>query len=354
MTRRIVFACHGSEDLFVALPALAREHDAEVVTLALDLGQGEELEQIHERALRAGAVRAHVLDVREEFAGDFILPVLQNGAQCSAQEPLTFALAHALIAKKLVDVALIEDAHAVAHHGGHDDRTRIESSVRALTPNLHVVACGTPEDRATTHANLWGRAIDYDELEAAPHLPYVLTKSADAAPESGAEVEIEFREGVPIAVNGVPLDLTELIESLSIIAGQHGVGRIPAIHDPTRQKSFRMYESPAATVLHMAHDALECATVSADLMRLKWHLREKYAGLVMSGLFFSDVREALDAFGSVVQRHVTGTVHLRLHKGRCTVSALGVRGETLAPVLLADPSDTRMAVGRPAVAVHRS
>jgi argininosuccinate synthase len=354
MTKRIVVVCHGSEDLFVAVPTLARQHDAEIVTLALDVGQGAELEQIHERALRAGAVRAHVLDVREEFARDFILPVLQNGALRSAQEPITFALAHALMAKKLVDIALIEDAHGIAHGSNHYDRTRIENCVRALNPNLQIVAGEAPGDRVTAHANLWGRAVEYVEFDAAPELPYVLTKSADAAPESGAEVEIDFQEGVPTAVNGVPLDLTELIESLSIIAGQHGIGRIPAIPHPTRHNVFRIYEAPAATVLHTAHDALEFATESADLMQLKWQLREKYVELVVRGLWFSDLREALDAFGSVVQRHVTGTVHLHLRKGECTVSELGVQGGLLAHVQDGHPADMRMAIGRTAVAVHRS
>ena len=353
MTKRIVFACAGSEDLSAAVPALAREHDAEVVTLALDLGQDQELEQVHQRALRAGALRAHVLDVREEFARDFILPVLQNGALRHAQEPITFPLAHALIAKKLVDVALIEDATAVAHHGSRDDLARIESHVRTLNANLHIVACGTAANPVATHANLWGRAIDYDVFEAAPHLPYVLTKSVEAAPDTGADVEIEFEEGVPVAVNGVSLDLTELIESVSIIAGQHGVGRIAAIHEPTRREPFRMYEAPAATVLHAAHDALEFATASADLMQLKWTLREKYVELVMRGLWFTDVREALDAFGSVVQRHVTGAAHVQLRKGQCTVSAHGLPGSTVAPSN-ASPGSTSVAAGRPEVAVRPS
>lgn len=321
MTERIVFACSGSENVSVAIPALAGGHGAEIVTLTLDVGQDHELEEVHDRALRSGAVRAHVIDVRDEFAHEFVLPVLHNGMLKNGAEPITFPLAQAIIGKKLVEMALIEDATAVAHHCHGLDRMRIENSVSALNAKLRVIAFDREASRSlSTHSNLWGRAVDYDVSGNPPEPPYSWTRPSNAAPETGADVEIEFERGLPVAINGVPLDLAELIESVAVIAGQHGVGRIAPGHDAMRPgESRRIYEVPAATVLHAAHAALELESGTRDVLQLKQQFRHKYVELVVQGRWFTQVREALDAFSSVVQRHVNGTVRVQLRKGECTV-----------------------------------
>ncbi len=318
-------ACSGSDDNSTALARLAAESDVEIVALALDLGQDRELEEVRDRALGAGACRAHVLDVREEFAHGFILPALHAGALQRGHDPMAMSLAQALIGKKLVDIATIEGAGRVAHQYGGRDRARIENSVRALSPNLRVIACGDRVSGATPRANLWGRTVDYDGAEAPSESAYSWTKSPAGAPPAGADVEIAFARGVPTAVNRVPLDLTELIESLSTIAGQHGVGRVPVMHDSAgARRRGQIHEVPAATVLHAAHDALETFVASSELKRVKQQLRRRYTELVAGGFWFTPLREALDAFNAVVQEHVTGTVRIQLLKGEYTV--VGIRG----------------------------
>jgi argininosuccinate synthase len=200
---------------------------------------------------------------------------------------------------------------------------RVEAAVRAFNADLRIVAFDKqPAGVVRVHSNLWGRAVDYRDTRPEP--PYGWTKSPSAAPETGADVEIDFERGLPVAINRVPLDLTELIEIKSIIAGQHGVGRIAPIADTMRAgESHRSYEVPAATVLHTAHDALELASVSRDLMQLKQQFRDKYVELVVHGLWFTQLREALDGFNEVVQREVNGTIRVQLRKGECTVA--GVR-----------------------------
>jgi argininosuccinate synthase len=339
MTERIVFAYSGSDGSAAAIPRLADEYGAEVVAMTLDLGQGQDLEEAHGRALEAGACRAHVLDVRDEFAHAFILRVLHAGAHADGHEPIAVALAQPLIGQKLAEVANIEGASAVAHHCGGLDRVRIEKSVRAFDSNLRVIACGAGSGRSAARMNLWGRAVDYDLTEAPPESMYVWTKSSKAAPDSGADVEIAFEQGVPIAVNAVPLDLTELVESLATIAGRHGVGRLPVSADAARPATGRrIHELPAAAVLHAAHDALEMSVHSSELMRVKRQLSGKYAKLVTGGSWFTPLREALDAFNTVVQRQVTGVVRLQLRQGECAVVGIGDRESGIGPApRLADP-----------------
>ncbi|HEY5617425.1 MAG TPA: argininosuccinate synthase domain-containing protein [Vicinamibacterales bacterium] len=342
-TERIVFAYSGSDDSSAVIPLLADEYGAEIVTLTLDVGQDHELGDVRDRALEAGAVRAHVLDARDEFAHEFVLPVLQAGALREGHEPIGFPLAHSLIGKKLAEIARIEEATAVAHHGSGPDQVRIENSVRSQNSKLSVIAFGGGAPcGGKTRTNLWGRAVDYRDTGARPESLYSWTTSSEAAPSAGAHVEIAFEQGVPTAVNGVPLGLTELIESVSIIAGQHGVGRIPAIQDEARSdESRRIHEAPAATVLHAAHDALEMKFGAADLTRLKRQSRGKYAELVVDGLWFTQAREALDAFNALVQEQVSGMVRIQLLKGQYTVVGIrdpgsGIRGSS-SDLAISDP-----------------
>ena len=331
-SERIVFAHSGSDASTAAIAALAAEHGAEVVTLTLDVGQDQELEDIRDRALHAGASRAHVLDAKEEFAYEFILPALQTGALLIGYEPMAFPLVQSLVGKKLVEIAQIEEAAAVAHHGSGAARVRIENGVRALNPGLRVVAHGAESGRtAGVRTNLWGRAADSaDASDAPPEALYAWTKSPSVAPDAGAEVEVAFERGVPTAVNGVPLGLTELIESLSIIGGQHGVGRLLPMHDDVQPGALRrIHETPAATVLHAAYEVLESRIVPDDLRRLKQTLRGEYAALAAGGLWFTELRDALDAFSAVVQKQVSGTVRVQLLKGKYTVTGVVFPGSRI-------------------------
>lgn len=270
MKERIVFAYAGVGETWADISSIAEARDVEIVTVTLDLGQGRALEEVRDRALAGGAVRAHVLDVREEFARDYVLAALHAGALREGRDPMAVALARPLIGKKLMEIAAIEGARDVVDSSG-------------------------------MQANLWGRV----------GTSYRLTTSPESAPETPAEVEVSFERGVPAAVNGVPMALTELIEILAIIAGHHGVGRIDT--------SDTCSEAPAAVVLHAAHNALETFVSLPELVRLKRESAVEYAALVCDGLWFTPRREALDAFNAKVQEQVTGSVRIKLLKGLHTI-----------------------------------
>ena len=346
---RIVLAYSGGLDTSVAVKWLADKYAAEIVTVTVDLGQGKELDDVRERALGVGAIRAHVVDAREEFAQEYILPALQAGAIYEGKYPLATALGRPLIAKKLVEIAEMEDAGMIAHGctGKGNDQVRMDVSARALNPAITVVAParvwgltrpeeikyaqqhGIPvpasvDNPYSTDSNLWGRSIECGVLEdpwaEPPEDIYTLTKSPADAPDVPAYVEVDFERGVPTKVNGVAMPLTELINSLETIAGAHGVGRIDMVENRlVGIKSREIYEAPAASVLHAAHRELEGLVIPRDLERLKATLSKSYADLVYDGLWFSDTRDAIDAFVATVQQWVTGTVRVKLLKGDCRV-----------------------------------
>ena len=362
--QKVVLAYSGGLDTSVAIPWLKEKHGAEVIAVTLDLGQGSELNQIRERAMAAGAMRCHVLDVREEFARDYILPALQADALYEERYPLATALGRPLIAKKLVEIAQMENATAIAHGctGKGNDQVRIDVSARAIDPKMTVIAPArewdmtrpeeiayararkiavpaTTENPYSTDRNLWGRSIECGVLEdpwtEPPDDIYTLTKSAAAAPDVPAYVQIEWQNGVPIAVSGVEMSLVELIGSLETIAGVHGVGRIDMVENRvvgiksrpstdargalSRVEGREIYEAPAALVLHTAHREIEGLVVPKDLQRLKQRLSQEYADLVYNGLWFSPTRSAIDAFMQNIQQRVTGTIRLKLFKGDCRV-----------------------------------
>jgi argininosuccinate synthase len=346
---RIVLAYSGGLDTSVAIPWLRETYSAEVIAVTLDLGQGRELAQIRERAVGAGALRCHVLDVREEFARDYILPALQAGALYEERYPLATALGRPLIAKKLVEIAQMENATAIAHGctGKGNDQVRIDVSARAIDPKIKVIAPArvwgmtrpeeieyarvrnvpVPTTKASpysTDENLWGRSIECGVLEdpwnEPPEEIYTLTKSPAETPDAPAYVEIEWVRGVPTSVNGVSMSLTELINSLETIAGVHGIGRIDMVENRlVGIKSREIYEAPAGVVLHQAHRELEGMVIPKDLQRLKQRLAQEYADIVYNGLWFAPTRDAIDAFVSHVQQRVTGTVRLKLYKSDCRV-----------------------------------
>jgi argininosuccinate synthase len=346
---RIVLAYSGGLDTSVAVAWLAEQYGAEVIAVTLDLGQGRELTDVRERALAIGATRAHVLDVRDEFAREYILPALQAGALYEDRYPLATALGRPLIARKLVEVARMEGAATIAHgcNGKANDELRLELGVRALDPSITVLAPAriwgmsrqdeieyakarrirvpsTIDSPYSVDTNLWGRSIERGVLEdtwqESPEDIYALTRSPQACPDEPAYVEIEFEQGVPLRANGIEMPLIELIESVETIAGAHGVGRIDMVENATSGvKSREIYEAPAAVVLHTAHSELEKLVIPRDLERLAHDLGRAYADLAYNGRWFSPTREAIDAFMRTIQPRVTGAVRLKLFKGDCRV-----------------------------------
>ena len=347
---RIVLAYSGGLDTSVAIPWLAETYGAEIIAVTMDLGQGENLDFARDRALATGAVGAHVIDVRDEFATGYILPALQAGAIYEDRYPLATALGRPLIARKLVEIAHVERAGAIAHGctGKGNDQVRLDVSARALDPGIKVYAPArvwgmtrsdemeyarvrgipvpvTKESPYSTDENLWGRSVECgileDPWEEAPEDAFTLTRSGKACPDAPAYLELTFEAGVPSEVNGVRMPLTELIHSVATIAGLHGVGRIDMVENRlVGIKSREVYEAPAAVVLHAAHRELEALVMPRDLIRLKRELGVKYADLVYNGLWFTPMRQAIDAFVGTMQAQVTGQVRLRLSKGECRVA----------------------------------
>lgn len=364
MTERIVVAYSGGLDTSVAVPWLAERYGAEIITVTMDLGQGTELEEVRDRALASGAIRAHVLDVREEFVRDFVLRALKADALYEDRYPLATALARPLIAQKLIEIAEIEQATAVAHgcSGKGNDQVRLEVTARALNSSIRIIAPArewgmtrgeemeyarqrnvpvpaTVESPYSTDFNLWGRAVDCGALEdpwqEPPEDIYTLTKAPRECPDEPAYVEVSFERGVPTAINGVAMPVLDLIASLGTIAGANGVGRIDLIENRlVGIKSREVYEAPAAVVLHAAHEELQRLVTTADLDRLCRDISQKYADLVYNGLWFTPTREAMDAFVDKVQERVTGVIRLKLFKGDCRIvgrkSPFGLYDQSLA------------------------
>lgn len=347
--KRLVLAYSGGLDTSVAIRWLAEKYGCEIIAVTLDIGQGEDLTDVRERALALGAVRAHVIDAREEFARDYVLPALQARAIYEDGYPLASALARPLIAKHLVAIAGMEGATAVAHGctGKDNDQVGLDVSVRALDGGLTLLAPAREWDMSRSDeieyarvrdipvpvtiaspysidSNLWGRSIECGVLEdpwtEPPQDIYTLTRASADCPDEPAYIEIDFNRGVPVRANGIDMALVELIESLETIAGAHGVGRIDMMENRLMGiKSREIYEAPAAVVLHLAHRELEKLVIPRDLERLKQDMGRVYADAVYSGLWYSPTREAIDAFVKSIQVRVTGTVRLKLFKGDCRV-----------------------------------
>jgi argininosuccinate synthase len=339
---RIVLGYTGSLNSSVAIPWLAERFGVDVIAVTLDLGQGTELTDTRERALASGALRSHVLDVRDEFAAEYILPLLQAGATGTAGAPLITAISRPLIAKKLIDVARMEGATMIAHCCDplSDDENRLETALHALDGSIAIVAPlreshMTPEQQlayarernifapalpataVNTSANLWGRSTELAAGTNDEDETYVLTRAPHLCPEEPACLDVEFESGVPVRANGIEMAFAELIESIETIAGAHGVGRFDALPGGQLADVRFSHEAPAAMVLQTAHNALEESAVSHDVCALKRILAREYARVVEEGRWFTPAREAIDAFVASVQQHVTGTVRVELFKGSC-------------------------------------
>ncbi|HEX2850560.1 MAG TPA: argininosuccinate synthase [Acidimicrobiales bacterium] len=347
MAKRVVLAYSGGLDTSVAVRWMIEELGVEVVAVAADVGQGGDFEAIRQRALAAGAVDAVVVDCRDEFARDFVVPALKANALYEGRYPLVSALSRPIIVRHLVAAARQFGADAVAHGctGKGNDQVRFEVSTRALAPDLEVIApvrswgmtredaihyayrhgipiTATKEKVYSIDDNLWGRAIECGEMEDPWAVPppgvWSLTQPTATEPR---DLVVGFEKGSPVAVDGERLGLVELIDRVGAIVGSYGWGRIDMVENRrVGIKSRETYECPASLALIMAHADLESLTLERDLAREKSRLEPRYAELVYDGLWFSPLKQAYDAFIEESQHYVTGDVRLRLEPGSCRVT----------------------------------
>ncbi|GLX01980.1 argininosuccinate synthase [Microtetraspora sp. NBRC 16547] len=350
MSDRVVLAYSGGLDTSVAIPFLADKTGAEVIAVAVDVGQGgEDMEVIRKRALDCGAVEAVVVDAREEFARDFCVPALQANALYMDRYPLVSALSRPLIVKHLAAAAEEFGGTHVSHGctGKGNDQVRFEAGLAALNPDLKVIAPARDyawtRDKAIAFAeekglpidvnkkspysidqNLWGRAVETGFLEDIWNAPIedVYDYTADpTVPREADEVVITFAKGVPVAIDGRALSPFEIVAELNRRAGAQGVGRLDMVEDRlVGIKSREVYEAPGAVALITAHMELENVTVERDLARFKRSVDQRWGELVYDGLWFSPLKKSLDAFIADAQQHVSGDIRLVLHGGRAVVT----------------------------------
>jgi argininosuccinate synthase len=349
-TERVVLAYSGGLDTSVAIPYLAEKTGAEVIAVAVDVGQGgEDLEVIRKRALACGAAESEVVDARDEFAADFCLPALRANALYMDRYPLLSALSRPLIVKHLVAAARKHGGTIVSHGctGKGNDQVRFEVGIGALAPDLKVIAPARDyawtRDKAIAYAeskqlpidvshkspysidqNVWGRAVETGFLEDIWNGPiediYSYTQDP-AAPRDPDEVVITFEQGRPVAIDGETVTPYQAVTELNRRAGAQGVGRLDMVEDRlVGIKSREVYEAPGAIALITAHQELENVTVERDVARFKRGVDQRWGELVYDGLWFSPLKRALDAFIEDTQRYVSGEVRLVLHGGRATVT----------------------------------
>ncbi|MFE0456803.1 argininosuccinate synthase [Streptomyces sp. NPDC058914] len=350
MTERVVLAYSGGLDTSVAIGWIAEETGAEVIAVAVDVGQGgEDLELVRKRALACGAVEAEVADAKDEFADEYCLPAIKANALYMDRYPLVSALSRPVIVKHLVAAAEKHGATTVAHGctGKGNDQVRFEAGIAALAPGLECVApvrdYAMTRDRAiafceeknlpiaTTRKspysidqNVFGRAVETGFLEDIWNAPvedvYAYTRNP-ATPREADEVVVSFEEGVPVAVDGEPVTVLQAIQQLNERAGAQGVGRIDLVEDRlVGIKSREVYEAPGAIALITAHQELENVTVERELARHKRQIDQRWGELVYDGQWFSPLKRALDAFIDEAHRHVSGDIRMTLHGGRAVVT----------------------------------
>jgi len=377
---KCVLAYSGGLDTSVIVPWLKENYGCEVVCMTADLGQGEELEGLEAKALASGASRIYIEDLREEFLTNYAFPTLRAGAVYERRYLLGTSFARPVIAKRLVEIARMEDADAVAHGctGKGNDQVRFELSVKALNPRLRVIApwrewrIRSREDAleyAAAHnvpvtqtkrsiysrdRNIWHLSHEGGDLEDPWREPsqemFLVTVAPEAAPDEPAHVEITFDAGVPVAVDGRRMGPVKLLTALNELGGAHGVGRVDMVENRlVGIKSRGVYETPGGTILHAAIRALEGLILDAETMHYKDLIAEKYAEVVYYGRWFTPLREALDAFVAVMERTVSGTVRVKLYKGNCVVvgrkSPYGLYRQDYATFGADDVYDQRDAAG---------
>ncbi|MDH6139747.1 argininosuccinate synthase [Kitasatospora sp. GP30] len=350
MTERVVLAYSGGLDTSVCIGWIAEETGAEVIAVAVDVGQGgEDMNVIRQRALDCGAVEAEVADAREEFADEYCLPAVKANALYQGEYPLVSALSRPVIVKHLVAAAKKHGASTVAHGctGKGNDQVRFEVGIQSLAPELKCIApvrdYAMTRDKAIAFAeakglpiattkkspysidqNVFGRAVETGFLEDIWNAPiedvYEYTQNP-AAPREADEVVITFQAGVPVAIDGRKVTVLQAIEELNKRAGAQGIGRLDMVEDRlVGIKSREIYEAPGAIALITAHQALENVTVERELARYKRQVEQRWAELVYDGLWFSPLKRALDGFVNEANQHVSGDIRMVLHGGRAVVN----------------------------------
>jgi argininosuccinate synthase len=376
---KVILAYSGGLDTSVMVPWIGERYNLDVVAFTVDLGQGEDIEKIRQKALRTGAVDAVAIDAKNLFVDCFVFPALMAGAMYEGKYPLATALGRPLIAKLMVDAAHQHGAAAVAHGctGKGNDQVRFDVTFQTLDPKLKVIApvrerkMSRPEaleyaarhnipveaTRASPYSidlNLWGRSCEAGVLEdpwdEPPADAYAWTVDPAKAPDTPLYVTIDFEQGKPVALDGVKMDGVPLIERLNKLGGAHGVGRIDHVENRlVGIKSRELYEAPAALILHEAHRELETLCLSKQAARFKTLVSQEYADLIYNGLWFSAFHQDLFAFVASNQRFVSGQVRVKLFKGRCVVvgrkSDLSLYSKKLATYESGDLFDHEAAMG---------
>ncbi len=347
---KVVLAYSGGVDTSACIPYLQNEYGVkDVIAFAADLGQGDELEHIRQKALQAGASESIVIDLIEPFVSDYAFPAIKANALYEGKYPLSTALARPLIANRLVQIANDLNADAVAHGctGKGNDQVRFDLAIASLAPELPILTPArqwsmsreelivygekfgipAPVSKKSPYSidvNLLGRSIEAGPLEDLYQAPsedvYQMTSSIDNSPEKAQDLEIEFQAGIPISIDGLQLDPVSLIKKVNSIAGNFGFGRIDMIENRVVGiKSREIYEAPGLMLLIKCHQELESLTLSGDVLRTKGNLERQWADLVYQGFWFSPLKKALDAFIDETQKDVNGVIKVRLYKGNLII-----------------------------------
>ena len=348
---KVVLAYSGGLDTSVIVPWLKNNYGCEVVCFCADLGQEEELDGLEEKALASGASKLYIRDLREEFLTDFVYPTLRAGAVYEREYLLGTSFARPLIAKHMVEIADLEKADAVAHGctGKGNDQVRFEVSTMALNPKLktiapwrewdirsredalayaeefHVPVSHTEKDIYSRDRNIFHLSHEGGLLENPwnePESPmFQLTNGPETAPDEAEYIEVGFLQGNPTSLNGEEMSAVDLFTTLNKLGGKHGIGRTDIVENRlVGMKSRGVYETPAGTIVHRAHQLLESICLDKHTMQYKDTVATKYAELVYNGMWYSKLREALDGFVDVTQETVTGTVRMKLYKGNIIVA----------------------------------
>ncbi|NOZ69722.1 MAG: argininosuccinate synthase [Deferribacteres bacterium] len=349
--KKAVLAYSGGLDTSVAIKWLKETYGCEVIAYCADLGQEEDTEAVREKALKTGASRVYVLDLREEFVKDYVFPMLRANAVYEGAYLMGTSIARPLIAKKQIEIAEKENADAVSHGatGKGNDQVRFELAYYALKPGIKVIAPwrewefnsreslidyakkhGIPvpvtrekpysTDRNLFHISYEGGILE-DPWAEPPEDMFTMTVSPENAPAEAVYLEIGYEKGDPVSINGKRLSPAGLLKELNTLAGAHGIGRLDIVENRfVGIKSRGVYETPGGTILHIAHRAVESITLDRELMHLRDSLIPEYSALVYNGFWFSPEREALQCLIDRAQRNVTGTARLKLYKGNCMVA----------------------------------